>query len=77
MAKGGTGRVRVASVILSVVGAVLAGVPAIADAQVAVGGRSEAPSDALARNMKVLSTSPNSFDALIGAGRASLALGDS
>ena len=77
MAKGGTGRVRVASVILAVVGAVLAGVPAIADAQVAVGGRSEAPSDALARNMKVLSTSPNSFDALIGAGRASLALGDS
>jgi tetratricopeptide (TPR) repeat protein len=77
MAKGGTGRVRVASVILAVVGAVLAGVPAIADAQIAVGGRSEAPSDALARNMKVLSTSPNSFDALIGAGRASLALGDS
>ena len=77
MAKGGTGRVRVASVILAVVGAVLAGVPAVADAQVAVGGRSEAPSDALARNMKVLSTSPNSFDALIGAGRASLALGDS
>ena len=76
MAKGGTGRVRVASVILAVVGAVLAGVPAVADAQVAVGGRGEAPSDALARNMKLLSTSPNSFDALIGAGRASLALGD-
>jgi Flp pilus assembly protein TadD len=77
MAKGGTGRVRVASVILAVVGAVLAGVPAVADAQVAVGGMGEAPSDALARNMKVLSTSPNSFDALVGAGRASLALGDS
>ena len=77
MAKGGSGRVRVASVILAVVGAVLAGVPATADAQVAVGGRGEAPSDALARSMKTLSTSPNSFDALIGAGRASLALGDS
>lgn len=77
MAKGGSGRVRAASVILAVVGAVLAGVPAIADAQVAVGGRGEAPSDALARNMKMLSTSPNSFDALIGAGRASLSLGDS
>ena len=77
MAKGGTGRVRVASVVLAVVGAVLAGVPAIADAQVTVGGRGEAPSDALARNMKVLSTSPNSFDALVAAGRASLSLGDS
>jgi len=77
MAKGGSGRVRVASVVLAVVGAVLAGVPAIADAQVSVGGRAEAPSDALARNMKVLSTSPNNFDALIGAGRASLSLGDS
>jgi Flp pilus assembly protein TadD len=76
MAKGGSGRVRVASVILAMVGAVLAGVPAVADAQVAVGGGGEAPSDALARNMKLLSTSPNSFDALIGAGRASLALGD-
>lgn len=77
MAKGGSGSVRAASVILAVVGAVLAGVPASANAQVAVGGRGEAPSDALARNMKVLGTSPNSFDALIGAGRASLALGDS
>jgi Flp pilus assembly protein TadD len=76
MAKGGFHRVRVASVVLAVVGAVLAGVPAIADAQVSIGGRGETPSDALARNMKALSTSPNSFDALIGAGRASLALGD-
>src|SRR5688572_29991908 len=76
MAKGGTG-VRVASVILAVVGAVLAGVPAVANGQVSVGGRGETPSDALARNMKVLSTSPDSFDALVGAGRASLALGDS
>ena len=41
-----------------------------------VGGRGESPADALARNMKVLATSPDSFDALIGAGRASLALGD-
>jgi tetratricopeptide (TPR) repeat protein len=77
MAKGGFRRARVATVVLAVVGAVLAGVPAIADAQVAVGGRGETPSDALARNMKILGTAPNSFDALIGAGRASLALGDS
>ena len=77
MAKGGSGRIRVASVIVAVVGAVLAGVPATADAQIAVGGRGESPSDALARNMKSLASSPNSFEALVGAGRASLALGDS
>lgn len=77
MAKGGSGRVRVASVILAVVGAVLAGVPATADAQMAVGGRGESPADALARNMKTLGSSPSSFEALVGAGRASLALGDS
>ena len=77
MAKGGSGRVRVASVIMAVVGAVLAGVPATADAQLTVGGRGESPSDALARNMKTLASSPSSFEALVGAGRASLALGDS
>lgn len=76
MAKGRSSRVRIAVVILASVGAVLAGVPAQADAQVAVGVRGESPSDALARNMKELGTNPRSFDALIGAGRAALALGD-
>jgi len=76
MAKGRCSRVRIAVVILASVGAVLAGVPAQADAQVAVGVRGESPSDALARNMKELGTNPRSFDALIGAGRAALALGD-
>jgi Flp pilus assembly protein TadD len=76
MAKGRFDRVRVAAIILAVVGFVLAGVPARADAQVYVGGRGESPADALARNMKELGASPRSFDALIGAGRASLALGD-
>lgn len=76
MAKGRYSRVRIAVVILASVGAVLAGVPAQADAQVAVGVRGESPSDALARNMKELGTNPRSFDALIGAGRAALALGD-
>jgi len=76
MAKGRSSRVRIAVVILASVGAVLACVPAQADAQVAVGVRSESPSDALARNMKELGTNPRSFDALIGAGRAALALGD-
>lgn len=76
MAKGRSSRVRIAVVILASVGAVLAGVPAQADAQVAVGVRGESPSDALARNMKELATNPRSFNALIGAGRAALALGD-
>ena len=76
MAKGRFDRVRVAAMILAAVGAILAGVPARGDAQVYVGGRSESPSDALARHMKELGSSPRSFDALIGAGRASLALGD-
>jgi Flp pilus assembly protein TadD len=76
MAKGRSSRVRIAVVILASAGAVLAGVPAQADAQVAVGVRGESPSDALARNMKELATNPRNFDALIGAGRAALALGD-
>ena len=45
-------------------------------AQTYVGGRGESPADALARNMKELGSSPRNFDALIGAGKASLALGD-
>ena len=76
MAKGRSSRVRIAVVILASVGAVLAGVPAQADAQVAVGVRGESPADALARNMKELGANPRRFDALIGAGRAALALGD-
>ena len=74
MAKGRFDRVRVAAIIIAAVGTVLAGVPV--DAQTYVGGRGESPADALARNMKELGSSPRSFDALIGAGRASLALGD-
>ena len=76
MAKGRFDRIRVAAIILAAVGTVLACVPAQADAQAYVGGRGESPADALARNMKELASSPRSFDALIGAGRASLALGD-
>ena len=36
----------------------------------------ETPSAALARNVRMLGDSPRSFEALIGAGRAALALGD-
>ena len=76
MAKGRFDRVRVAAIILATVGAVLAGAPARTEAQTYVGARGESPSDALARHMKELGSSPRSFDALIGAGKASLALGD-
>lgn len=74
MVKGRFDRVRVAAIILAAVGTTLAGVPV--DAQTYVGGRGESPADALARNMKELGSSPRDFDALIGAGKASLALGD-
>ena len=76
MVKGRSDRVRVAAIILAAVGSVLAGASARADAQTYVGARGESPADALARNMKELGSSPRSFEALIGAGRASLALGD-
>jgi Flp pilus assembly protein TadD len=73
MAKGPSDRVRIAALILALVGSVLALAPA--QAQVAV-GFAESPADALARNMKLLGSSPRNFNALIGAGRAALALGD-
>ena len=74
MAKGLAVRVRVATVFFTILGAGLSALPA--QAQISVGVAAESPSDALARNMKILGTSPTSFEALIGAGRASLALGD-
>lgn len=75
MAKGLAGRMRLAAAF-TMFGAGLAGVPAVAVAQISVGVAAESPSDALARNMKILGTSPKSFEALIAAGRASLSLGD-
>lgn len=77
MGKGRTSRVRVAALILSCVGIALAASSVGAFAQSLSGPvSSEAPSDALARNMRVLAASPRSLEALIGAGRAALALGD-
>ena len=77
MAKGPASRVRIAAFILSCVGIALAASSAGVSAQALSGPVSlEAPADALARNMRVLATSPRSFEALIGAGRAALALGD-
>lgn len=53
---------------------VAAPVPAIAQTYVGVSGQS--PADTLARHVKTLATSPRDFNALIGAGRASLAISD-
>jgi Flp pilus assembly protein TadD len=75
MAKGRFGRWRVAALFLALGAAAFAGAPD-ARAQLAVGTAGESPADALARNMKRLGSSPRDFEALVGAGRASLALGD-
>src|SRR5262245_5146979 len=53
------------------VGLTLASVPAAAQPVIA-----ETPGAALSRNIRVLAGSPRDFNALIGAGRASLELGD-
>lgn len=79
-------RVRRAALILAGAGFTLAVVPARADAAEAISAASattaaavayaESPADALARNMRMLATNPQDFDALIGAGKAALALDD-
>jgi Flp pilus assembly protein TadD len=75
MAARSTSRVFVAAFMLSFVGIALALTPARADAQ--YGATRETPSDALARNLRALATDPRNFQALIGAGKAALDLGDS
>ncbi|MEO7240906.1 MAG: SPOR domain-containing protein [Sphingomicrobium sp.] len=73
-------RVRLAALILSVVGLALAALSGQAHAQAAYAAPpvyAETPSGALARYMRLLAASPKDFSALIGAGRAALALGDS
>lgn len=70
MAKGLSERVRVAATCIALA---LAGVSTPAQAN---GAFAESANDALARHVKVLGSSPKDFDALVGAGRAALALGD-
>lgn len=77
MAKHSTKRVRVASLILGGVGLALGLSSAPAPAQLRQSYvQRETPSAALARHIRVLAISPRDFNALIGAGRAALALGD-
>ena len=73
MAKGSSGRVRVAAIFLALAGTAFVAPPALAQSSV---GYHETPADALARNVKVLGSKPRDFEALIGAGRAALAIGD-
>ncbi|HET7708696.1 MAG TPA: SPOR domain-containing protein [Sphingomicrobium sp.] len=73
MAARPSSRARVAALILCFVGIALAVAPARVQAQYGV---VESPSDALARHMRALATEPRNFQALIGAGKAALALGD-
>jgi Flp pilus assembly protein TadD len=67
---------RIAGAILACAGALLSALPAPAAAQTSYSPYSEGAGDALARYMRLLAVTPKSFDALIGAGRAAMALGD-
>jgi tetratricopeptide (TPR) repeat protein len=72
-------RVGAAALILSLVGASLALLPAAAGAQAvaaSAAAAAQSPSDALAGYMLTLGTNPKDFQSLIGAGNAALDLGD-
>lgn len=73
-------RVSAAALILSLVGATYAVLPAAARAQPAIAAASSAatqsPGDALMADLRTLATDPKDFNALIGAGNAALDLGD-
>jgi len=68
-------RARIAAIILSCTGTALAVCPLHAHAQAWAAAR-ETPSATLSRNMRVLADTPKSFEALVGAGKAALELGD-
>ena len=74
-AKFATRRFRVAMLMLGFVGLTLAAASVPASAQTAWSQR-ETPAAALARHIRVLATLPKDFNALIGAGKAALAMGD-
>jgi Flp pilus assembly protein TadD len=73
-------RTRTAAVILACVGLALAASSMKAGAQgvpePSTVTSADNPSDALSRHLRVLAVSPRNFQALIGAGQAALALGD-
>lgn len=65
---------RFAAALALALAAPIGGAPA--GAQTYVGTASKDPSDALARSVRILAGSPRDFEALVEAGKASLALGD-
>jgi Flp pilus assembly protein TadD len=67
--------VRICALLLGVAGAGVAVAPAPA-AAASYSPYAESPAAALARYVRTLASSPKDFSALIGAGRAALALGD-
>ena len=75
MAIKGAIRLRVAALILAGVGLTLSITPARANTQLGY-VQVENPSEALSRHMRVLAGEPRNFQALIGAGKAALVLGD-
>jgi Flp pilus assembly protein TadD len=80
MASKSTRRLRVAALILGFVGLALAAASvkaAEAASPQTVWAQRETPAAALARHVRVLARSPKDYLALIGAGKAALALGDS
>lgn len=77
----GMGKPRIASVRLAAlafagIGTAFVTAPAAAAADYGY-ARPESPGDTLARNLRILATSPSDFSALIGAGKAALQVGDS
>ena len=74
MAVGILSRARATAIAFASLG--LAAVPSTAFA-VGVPTYAESPEDALSRNVRILADSPRNFNALVGAGKAALDLGDS
>ena len=72
-----TRRLRVATLFLGFAGIVVAAAAAEAQPAPTAWAQHETPAAALARHIRVLARSPKDFLALIGAGKAALALGDS
>jgi Flp pilus assembly protein TadD len=68
-------RARVLALMFASAGVALAAMPSVALA-VAVPVYAESPADSLARNVRILANSPRDFNALVGAGKAALMLGD-
>src|SRR6478672_5104881 len=68
--------IRVLGALLACTGIAVAAVPQAASAQGSYSPYNETPAAALARYVRALADNPKDFQALIGAGRAALELGD-